>query len=67
MDQWKTQKGMADWLHGKNPLNATETLTEWLLVTLVDKLEAELRELRWRMGAVTEGLGKQGGVDGIDG
>ncbi|TLD37253.1 voltage-gated potassium channel [Venturia nashicola] len=32
MDEWKNPKGMADWLHGKNPLNATETLTGWLLV-----------------------------------
>jgi potassium channel subfamily K len=59
MDQWKNPKGMTDWLNGKNPLNATETLTEWLLVTLVDKLEDELRELRIKVGAVTDGLGKE--------
>ncbi|KAE9966675.1 hypothetical protein EG328_008776 [Venturia inaequalis] len=65
MDQWKNPRGMADWLHGKNPLNATETLTEWLLVTMVDKLEAELLDLRMKVGAVTDGLGKKEEVVGI--
>jgi hypothetical protein len=39
-----------DWLHGKNPLNVSETLTEWVLLTLVEKLEAELLELRKDLG-----------------
>ena len=50
---WKDEKGMMDWLHGRNPLNATETLTEWLLLTLVEKLELELLELRRKMGSVS--------------
>ncbi len=39
-----------DWLHGKNPLNVSDTLTEWMLLTLVEKLEAELAELRRNHG-----------------
>ena len=41
---------MMDWLHSKNPLNATETLTEWILWTLAEKLEEELLDLRKKMG-----------------
>jgi potassium channel subfamily K, other eukaryote len=44
------RKRMIDWLHSKNPLNATEKLTEWLLLTLVEKLEGELLDLRRKMG-----------------
>lgn len=43
-------KRMVDWLHGKNPLNSTEILTEWILLTLVEKLEGELLNLRRDMG-----------------
>lgn len=59
MDEWNNPQGMIDWLHRENPLNATETLTEWLLVNLVDRLEAELVELRIKVGAVTDHLGKE--------
>jgi potassium channel subfamily K, other eukaryote len=41
---------MIDWLHGENPLNSTEILTEWILLTLVEKLEGELLNLRRNMG-----------------
>jgi potassium channel subfamily K len=44
------RKRMIDWLHCKNPLNATETLTEWILLTLVEKLEWELLVLRRKTG-----------------
>lgn len=56
---------MTDWLHEKNPLNATETLTGWLLVTLMDMLEAQLLESRMKSGAVTEGLSEGGDIVGI--
>lgn len=39
-----------DWLHVKNPLNLNETLTEWIIMTLVEKLASELGDLRRRMG-----------------
>jgi potassium channel subfamily K, other eukaryote len=48
-------KRMIDWLHSKNPLNATEKLTEWLLLTLVEKLEWELLDLRRKMGNTAVG------------
>lgn len=41
---------MMDWHHGKNLLNVSDTLIEWLLLTLFNKLEAELLELRTKMG-----------------
>ena len=44
------RKRMIDWLHSKNPFNATEKLTEWLLLTLVEQLEGELLDLRRKMG-----------------
>jgi potassium channel subfamily K, other eukaryote len=50
LEEWRNKKGTMDWLHGKNPLNATETLTEWILLTLVEKLELELLEVRRKMG-----------------
>ena len=46
----KTQGRGPDWLHGKNPLNVSETLTEWMLLTLVEKLEVELGDLRKQLG-----------------
>jgi hypothetical protein len=39
-----------DWLHGKNPLNNSEELTEWMLFTMVEKLEMELADLRSQLG-----------------
>jgi potassium channel subfamily K, other eukaryote len=50
LEQWTQGGQILDWLHGKNPLNISETLTEWVLLTLVDKLEAELLELRMQLG-----------------
>jgi potassium channel subfamily K, other eukaryote len=50
LESWKDGKEVMDWLHWRNPLNITETLTEWILLTLVDKLELELSELRQKMG-----------------
>ena len=50
LEEWRDGKGMLDWLHGKNPLNVSETLTEWMLLALVEKLELELLELRRKMG-----------------
>jgi len=50
LDQWQDGGQMVDWLHGKNPLNVSETLTEWMLLSLVDKLEEELLELRKQNG-----------------
>jgi len=49
LDEWQDGGHILDWLHGKNPLNVSETLTEWVLLTLVEKLEAELLELREKM------------------
>jgi potassium channel subfamily K len=58
LQQWKDEgqeqgRGL-DWLHGKNPLNVSETLTEWMLLTLVEKLEGELYELRKELGNTAE-------------
>lgn len=39
-----------DWLHAKNSLNMFGTATEWILMALVVKLEAELAVMRRRMG-----------------
>jgi hypothetical protein len=50
LEEWQDGSGKVDWLHGKNPLNVAETNTEWLLLTLVEKLEIELLELRRRLG-----------------
>jgi potassium channel subfamily K, other eukaryote len=50
VDESKERKRMLDWLHSRNPLNATEKLTEWLLLTLVEKLEEELLDLRRKLG-----------------
>lgn len=53
LEKWKdgSEGGqILDWLHSKNPMNVSDTLTEWMLLTLVDKLEAELLELRKQMG-----------------
>lgn len=50
LDRWAEGGQILDWLHGKNPLNVSETLTEWVLLTLVDTLEAELLELRKEQG-----------------
>ncbi|KAE9370718.1 voltage-gated potassium channel [Stipitochalara longipes BDJ] len=50
LGEWTDGGQILDWLHGKNPLNVTETLTEWVLLTLVEKLEAELLELRKELG-----------------
>jgi potassium channel subfamily K len=49
-EESRAGKRMMDWLHCKNPLNTTKKLTEWLLLTLVEKLEEELLELRRKMG-----------------
>jgi len=50
LEAWTDGGQILDWLHGKNPLNVTEAATEWVLLTLVDKLEAELLELRKQLG-----------------
>lgn len=50
LEEWTEGGQILDWLHGKNPLNVSETLTEWVLLTLVEKLEAELLELRKDLG-----------------
>ena len=50
LEEWTDGGQILDWLHGKNPLNVTEAATEWVLLTLVDKLEAELLELRKQLG-----------------
>jgi potassium channel subfamily K len=47
---WTDGNGALDWLHGQNPLNVTDTLTEWMLLTLVEKLELELLDMRKKMG-----------------
>lgn len=44
------EEKMLDWLHGKNPLNVSETLTEWMLLELVSKLEKELDSVRRELG-----------------
>lgn len=50
IETWQGDGEILDWLHGKNPLNVSETLTEWMLLTLVERLEGELAELRRNMG-----------------
>lgn len=50
LEQRRVRKRMVDWLHWRNPLNATEKLTEWILLTLVEKLEWELFDLRRKIG-----------------
>jgi len=50
LEEWTEGGQILDWLHGKNPLNVSESLTEWVLLTLVEKLEAELLELRKELG-----------------
>jgi potassium channel subfamily K, other eukaryote len=54
LEEWTEGGQILDWLHGKNPLNVSETLTEWVLLTLVEKLEAELLELRKVLGNTVE-------------
>lgn len=50
LEEWTDGGQILDWLHGKNPLNCSDTLTEWVLLTLVEKLETELFELRKQLG-----------------
>ena len=50
IEEFGDKNGMIDWLHQENPLNITETLTEWILLTLVEKLEQELLEVRKSVG-----------------
>jgi potassium channel subfamily K len=50
IESWQGEEHILDWLHGKNPLNVSETLTEWMLLTLVERLEGELGELREKLG-----------------
>ena len=50
LEEWTEGGQVLDWLHGKNPLNVSEMVTEWVLLTLVEKLEAELFELRKELG-----------------
>jgi potassium channel subfamily K len=50
MEKWQDGSKVPDWLHGKNPLNVTESLTEWMLLALMEKLETELADLRRREG-----------------
>lgn len=52
--EWAEGGKSLDWLHGKNPLNVGESLTVWVLLSLVDKLEAELLELSKKLGNATE-------------
>jgi potassium channel subfamily K len=49
-EEWRDGNGSPDWLHGKNPLNNSEELTEWMLFTMVEKLEMELADLRSQLG-----------------
>jgi hypothetical protein len=49
-EEWRDGKGSLDWLHRKNPLNNSGTLTEWMLFTMVEKLEMELADLRRQLG-----------------
>lgn len=50
LEEWQDGNQIPDWLHGKNPLNASESLTEWMLLALMEKLEMELAELRRKNG-----------------
>lgn len=50
MDAWQDGNKVPDWLHGKNPLNVTESVTEWMLLALIEKLEIELADLRRKEG-----------------
>jgi potassium channel subfamily K len=54
IEDFGDKNGMIDWLHQENPLNITETLTEWMLLTLVEKLEQELLRVRRSVGYITE-------------
>ncbi|KUJ14162.1 voltage-gated potassium channel [Mollisia scopiformis] len=50
MEEWQDGAQIPDWLHGMNPLNVPEPVTEWMLEALMEKLESELAELRRREG-----------------
>ncbi|CZR64103.1 uncharacterized protein PAC_14000 [Phialocephala subalpina] len=50
MEEWQDGSQIPDWLHGKNPLNVSESSTEWMLLALMEKLESELAELRRKDG-----------------
>lgn len=50
MEEWQDGSQIPDWLHGKNPLNVSESLTEWMLFALMEKLESELAQLRRKEG-----------------
>lgn len=50
MEKWQDGSKIPDWLHGKNPLNVTESMTEWMLLALMEKLESQLADLRRREG-----------------
>lgn len=54
MEEWQDGSRIPDWLHGKNPLNVSESLTEWMLLALMEKLEHELGELRKEGNTVIE-------------
>jgi len=43
---WKGEDGLFDWFDENSPLNVSETVTEWMLLVLVEVLEDELRRLR---------------------
>jgi potassium channel subfamily K len=53
LEEWTDGGQILDWLHGKNPLNGSDTVTEWVLLSLVDKLEMELLELRKQLGSTS--------------
>ncbi|KIW29850.1 uncharacterized protein PV07_05637 [Cladophialophora immunda] len=59
-EDFRDGDGLIDWLHPKNPMNVTEYLTEWMLITLVEKLEQELLEIRVNSGNVPIDTGSSG-------
>ncbi|KIW90593.1 uncharacterized protein Z519_08376 [Cladophialophora bantiana CBS 173.52] len=51
-DDFRDGDGFIDWLHPSNPMNVTDYLTEWMLITLIEKLEQELLDIRVSSGNV---------------
>jgi len=50
LEEWKDERGVLDWLHPRNPLNMSDPVTQWMLLTLAEKLELELLELKMKYG-----------------
>ncbi|KIX92516.1 uncharacterized protein Z520_11836 [Fonsecaea multimorphosa CBS 102226] len=67
-EDFRDGDGFVDWLHPNNPMNVTEYLTEWMLITLIEKLEQELLDIRVNSGNVPIDRGSSGKItEGLPG